>query len=177
MKFINKWLIFGERSLTLIGAVFPDFESARLAKKMLEREPALDGEVALVGPDDPQWAKKFEPESAGIWRTALRSHAVLGALGVALGILCAFALAAAWEPAALSLGYAVLFLGVLGGFSGMLWAGLLTLRPDHGWVIRQLREALKRRRWTVVVRPLDEPRAELAMQCLSGAGAEPLRSF
>lgn len=55
MKFIDKWLIFGERSLTLIGAVFPDFESARLAKKMLERE------------------------SAGIWRTALAMQRLSGA--------------------------------------------------------------------------------------------------
>jgi uncharacterized membrane protein YhaH (DUF805 family) len=77
----------------------------------------------------------------------------------------------------LSLGYAVLFLGVLGVFVGMIVAGLLTLRPDHSYVIRKLRDALKRRRWAVVVRPPRRSLAPLAMKRLRAVGAVPLRSL
>lgn len=175
---MNKWMIFGERSLTLVGATFPDHDSALQAKTLLERSAALRGEVAVVGPDDPQAGMKFEPEQAGIWKTALRSHAVLGIAGVLAGAALAAALAAAgWAPVAQSVGYAAMFLGVMGGFAGMILAGLLTIRPDHGLVIRKLREALKRRRWAVVVRPLKRSLAPVAMEALRRAGAAPMRSL
>lgn len=174
----NRWMIFGERSLTLVGASFPDFESAHHAKSLLERRPALDGEVALIGPDDPHAGMKFEPEQAGIWKTAIRSHVVLGLLGALAGAVGAWGLAVAdWQAATLSIGYATLFLAVVGGFAGMILAGLLTIRPDHGYVIRRLREALKRRRWAVVVRPLKRSHAPVAMEELRRVGAAPLRSL
>jgi len=132
----------------------------------------------VVGPDDPLAGMKFEPEQAGIWKTAIRSHAVLGAASLLAGVALAALLAwAGWAPAQLNLGYAALFLAVIGGFAGMILAGLLTIRPDHGYVIRKLREALQRRRWAVVVRPLRRSLAPVAMEELRRAGASPLRSL
>ena len=174
----NRFTLFGERSLTLIGAVFPDSGSARAAEHALERDAALNGEVAVIGPDDPLTALKLEPETHGIWKTAIRSHAVLGLVGLALGLLAALLLqATGWPAAVSSFGYLLLFLGVMGAFAGMLIAGMITLRPDHGIVIRQLREALARRHWALVVRPRSEDHALRAMERLQALGASPLRSL
>jgi len=170
-------LIFGERSLTLIGASFGSFSAADRARRLLEREPSLGGEVSLLTPDDPLAALKLEPEHAGIWRTMIKSHVVLGAGGALLGALAAAWVTGAWPGAMLSPGYTLLFLTVLGAYAGMLLAGLLTLRPDHGYVIRRLRDSIARHHWAVVVRPSSRPRARLALRRLRGLGVEPVSSF
>jgi hypothetical protein len=169
---------FGERSQTLVGAPFPDFESADAAQRSLTRDAALVGEVIVVGPDDPLTAIKLEPEQRGIWYTMLRTHAVFGAAGVVLGLLASAALwLTQWPAVRLNPGYTTLFVTVLFTFAGGMLGGLLTLRPDHAMVIRKLRRALKHRQWAVVVRPTSEEHTELAMQRLQQCGASPLRSF
>ncbi|MFT3819982.1 MAG: hypothetical protein QM750_20605 [Rubrivivax sp.] len=170
-------LIFGERSLTLIGASFGSFSAADRARRLLEHEPSLGGEVSLIAPDDPLAAVKLEPEHAGIWRTLIKSHVVLGAAGAVAGALAAGLATDLWAGATLSPGYTLLFMTVLGAYAGMLLAGLLTLRPDHGYVIRRLRDSLARRNWAVVVHPSSRPRARLALRRLRGLGVEPVSSF
>jgi hypothetical protein len=175
---MDKSLIFGERSLTLVGADFPDRSSALRAQRLLKGEASLDGEVAVIGPDDPLAARKLEPEQAGIFKTALRSLVVLGAVGGAIGAGVAVALAAAgWPAAAGSLGYAVLFMSAFGSYVGMLLAGVVTLRPDHAYVIRRMRDAMARRRWAVVVRPLSRSLAKVAATRLRRMGATPRTSL
>jgi hypothetical protein len=66
---------------------------------------------------------------------------------------------------------------VFGAFAGGMAGGLLTLRPDHALVIRQIRSALKQGRWAVVVHPRDGGRADAACATLQAAGAAPLRSL
>jgi hypothetical protein len=108
----------------------------------------------------------------------IKSHVVLGAAGAVAGALAAAVMASGgWAGATLSPGYTLLFLTVLGAYAGMLLAGLLTLRPDHGYVIRRLRDAIARRNWAVVVHPSSRPRARLALRRLRGLGVEPISSF
>jgi hypothetical protein len=165
-----------ERSLTLVGASFPDSASARLAKKVLERKPALAGEVVVIGPDDPEM--KFDAERTGNWETAIRSHVMLSLAGGVAGAATAWVLSADdWDAAMFGLGYTMLFFAVMGGLAGVLVAVLLTIRPDHRFVIRKLRAALKRRRWAVVVRPLRRSLAREAVTELRRVGAVPLHSL
>lgn len=170
-------LLFGERSLTLVAASFDSRFDADAAADSLRRTGELDGEVAVVGPSDRQVARTMEPEQAGIWRTAVRSHVTLGAAGLVLGLMLGGLLIASWAAAAASPGFTLLFLGMMGLFSGGMWAGVLTLRPDHGWVIRRIRRALFLHRWAVVVRPLSEHAAQRATGTLRAHGAQPMRSL
>jgi hypothetical protein len=170
--------IFGERSLTLVGAPFPDLASAEAAQRNLTRDAELDGEVILVGPEDPLTAMKLEPEPRGIWYTMLRTHAFFGVAGFALGLLASAALWwSGWPAARLNAGYMTLFVTVLFTFADGMLGGLPTLRPDHAMAIRELRRALKHRQSAVLVRPTSENHPKLAMQRLQQCGASPLRSF
>lgn len=123
-------------------------------------------------------AAKLEPESAGIWRTLLRSHAILGAAGLAAGGLVALAMVrAGWPPAGSSPGMTLLFLSMMGSFFGLIVGGLLTLRPDRGWLIAQVREASALHRWTVVAHPHSRRGATRAMRLLRASGARTLRTL
>jgi hypothetical protein len=167
---------FGEHSLTLVAGVFEDPASAEQVANELRHDPGLH--TTVIHPGDDLAARKLEPEQRGIWRTLLRSHALFMPAGAVAGALVALALTAAGWPAVLdSPFFAMLFLGMMGAFFGGMVAGLLTLRPDHGVVIRQVRAALARGGHAVVVHPLNEMRARTAMAALQRAGVVPVRSL
>ncbi|HEX3140886.1 MAG TPA: hypothetical protein VHQ87_12580, partial [Rhizobacter sp.] len=73
--------------------------------------------------------------------------------------------------------YTTLFVGVFGAFFGMIFAGLLTLRPDHSYVVEKVHEFSSHGRWSVVARPLTEACSKVAYRSLRHAGAEAVRSF
>ena len=170
--------VFGERSLTVVAAAFDDKRQAESAADNLRRQIDRIGTVAVVSPNDTEVARKMEPEQRGIWRTLVRSHLILGVGGILVGLIAAMALVLApWPAAAASPGLTALFGGTLGGFLGMMAGGLVTLRPDHGAVIRSLREKLKIGQWGVVARPMDEASAERAVAALADAVGTPMRSL
>jgi hypothetical protein len=170
--------LFGEHSTTIVAAEFNDRSAAEHAAAALNEDEGLRGEVTVIGPDDPRVARQLEPEQRGIWHTAVRSHLLLGTVGAAAGAAAAGLLIAwPWPAAQSSPGLTILAAVVFGAFAGMLLAGLLTLRPDHGRVIRAVHEALARRHWAVVVRPLNAERAARAVDRLRAVGGAPLRSF
>lgn len=168
----------GERSHTVMAAIYRDRLSAERVALRLLNGVSAPGSVALLAPGDPLVARRIENEPAGIGRTALRSHLILGAAGVAVGLATAAALVAgnvagaAWSP-----GMTAWFAGVVGGYFGLLAAGLVTLRPDHARVIRRVREALHQRRWAVVVRPRTADQTRRSWQLLQASGGTRLRSF
>ncbi|NML17601.1 hypothetical protein [Azohydromonas caseinilytica] len=167
---------FGEHSLTLVAGVFDDPDRAEQVAESLRHDPGLH--TTVIHPGDEQVSRKLEPEQRGIWRTLLRSHALLMPAGALLGLVVALWLVAAgWPAAAGSPYFTLLFLGLMGAFFGGMVAGLLTLRPDHAIVIRRVRAALARGRHAVVVHPLNEMRARAAMAALQRAGVMPLRSL
>lgn len=167
---------FGEKSLTLVAGVFDTASTAERLAAQLRLEPGLH--TVVVHPDDAQIARKLEPEEKGIWRTLLYSHALFMPLGAAIGALIAFGLILGqWPGAASAPLMTLLFLSLVGAFFGGFLAGLLTLRPDHGIVIRQVRAALRRGRHAVIVHPLNELRARKAVAAIERAGAAAVRSL
>ncbi len=66
---MNKLSLFGERSLTLVAATFPNRAAAVDAATTLQAELPQTG-VDLIHPHDVNLARKLEPESQGIWRRA-----------------------------------------------------------------------------------------------------------
>lgn len=170
--------LLGERSQTLIAAAFSDRRRAESAVVALKEDPKLYGEVSIIQEGDPQIARKLEPESRGIWRTAIRAHVILGLAGLAFGLLVAVALVwSGWPAAVESPGYTALFAGVMGIFVGGMLGGLVTLRPDHGAIIRAVRDQLKKGYCAVIVRPISERSAKEAYAILEGAGGLPVRSI
>jgi hypothetical protein len=65
----------------------------------------------------------------------------------------------------------------MGTFFGMLLAGLVSLRPDHGIVVGQLRSALRRGRWAVVAHPSSEAHARAALAAFRAEGGVAIRSL
>lgn len=168
---------FGEKSITLVAASFDARQGAENAVSTLEKDAHLSGAAQIIAPGDPTFVRKLEPEQRGIWRTAIRSHLLLGISGAVLGAIVAAVLVLTWPAAASSPGFTFLFATVFGAMIGMMFGGLLTLRPDHGVVIQRVRKWLRWGRWVVVVRPVSEAYASTAYNMLKGLGAKPIRSF
>lgn len=92
------WSPLGERAPTLVAGLFGDALRAERAAAELRREPGQH--TLVIHPRDPQTARKLEPEQLGIWRTLVRSHALLMPLGGLLGVAAAAALSAGGWAAA-----------------------------------------------------------------------------
>ena len=170
--------LFGERSLTLVAAVFDDRGSALRAFHALRAMSSRKLGIALITPSDPRLARKMEPESRGIWHTLIRSHAWLALAGAAAGLVLAALLLAVGWPAALASPRATVGLGgIFGMFVGVLVAGLLTLRPDRARVTTKVREASEDGYWSVVAHPVSAHEAAVAQDVLSMAGGHVMRSL
>ena len=174
---MTKMSLFGERSLTLVAATFSDRLTAVAAAAALQAD-LPQTEVDLLRPHDANIARKMEPESQGIWRTAIRSHLVLGLAGLVLGaVVAAMLVGLAWPAAVDSPMLATLFLAALGLFAGLMGAGLLTLRPDRGRVLTSIRERNRSGDWAVVVHPTSPAQSERAIARLRKAGGRVVRSL
>jgi hypothetical protein len=174
---MNKLSLFGERSLTLVAATFPTRAAAVDAATTLQAELPQAG-VDLIHPHDVNLARKLEPESQGIWRTAGRSHVVLGSAGLLLGaVVAATLIGSGWSAAVKSPMLATLFLSNLGLFVGLMVAGLLTLRPDRSRVFTSIRERIFSGDWAVVAHPTSPSQSERALASLQKAGGVAVRSL
>jgi hypothetical protein len=168
---------FGEKSLTLVAATFSDQARATDAATEL-RADMPHVEVDLVRPHDADFARKMEPESAGIWRTAIRSHLLLGPAGLLVGALVAATLVALeWPAAVTSPMLTTLFLATLGLFAGLMLAGLFTLRPDRGSVTLSIRRRNRAGQWAVVAHPRSPAQSDWVVDRLRRAGGTVIRSL
>jgi hypothetical protein len=169
--------LFGERSLTLVAATFADRAKATEAATEL-RAKLPQVEVDLVRPRDADFARKLEPESKGIWRTAIRSHLMLGPAGLVLGaVMAATLVALGWPAAASSPMLTMLFLATLGLFAGLMLAGFFTLRPDRTRVTLSIRRRNRAGQWAVVAHPTSPAQSEHAVDSLRKAGGTVIRSL
>lgn len=167
-----------EKSPTLVTADFPDAERAEQAAEAARAVVEPNTPIAVVAPGDPHAARKFQPESAAIWHTILKSHALLFAAGLAVGLALGAAAIAWWPAAAASPWLTMIFAGAMGLFFGGMLAGLFSLRPDQSAVSRATKERLERDgRHAVAVRPRDEAQAEQVAEALRAQGSSPLRSL
>lgn len=180
-----KHLLFGERSLTKVAALFPTQGEAEHAAQDVTRAAALDGpQLYLVGPPDsagvssPAFSRKLEPEQAGIWRTLIRAHLVTGAVGLIIALLVYLGFLAR-DSAAITSAPGMSLAGILffGAAIGLLVGGLLTARPDHSLVISAVRRAIRRGRWAVVVHPLTQRQLDVSLRELRNRSARVVRSL
>lgn len=166
--------LFGERSLTLVAALFDNGTAAARAAGSLQRQQR--GErcpVLVVEPNDPRLGRKMTPEPTGLWHTLLRSHARLAVMGVAAGaVIGAVLVAGDWDVADAAPGLTIVTAMAYGLLVGLLLAGLRAWGPDRGRVIHCVRDATARGRWAVVAHPRSAEEAEAARQALAREGGD-----
>lgn len=177
--------LFGERSLTKLAGLYGERAEAERAAAELARAAGLQpSQLRILGPEDAarshrEWfSRAVEPETRGIFRTILRTHAVTGTVGVALGVLLYAVLFGTGVPMVRSSPWLSFF--VIVGFVatfGLMVGGLLSLRPDHALLINELRTGLKANRWAVVVHPTDERQVDAARRSLEASGAKVLATM
>ncbi len=159
-----------------------EFEYRRDASAVVERLLTVTGlrraQVELLEPGTHQVARKVEPKSRAIGRTLVRTHVLLGILGLVVGLVAATALVMGGpEMTRSSPLMTFIFVPTLTMFMGLLMAGLVALRPDHGPVIKATRDAVNEGLWTVVARCADQRQADHADRVLSATARATTRSL
>jgi hypothetical protein len=165
-------IIFGERSLTKIAALFDQAMDARVAAERVVRDGRLPlKRVLIVGPSDRALGRKLEPEDEGIFWTLVKAHVRLGAGGLVFGLLFGWLLLISdLEFATASPYYTVGVAGMFGLIAGLLLGGLVTLRPDHTVLITRVKEGLGRGQWAVLVHPTSRDQGIRAVNVLEHCG-------
>jgi tetrahydromethanopterin S-methyltransferase subunit F len=172
-------LLFGERSLTTVAALFGQAQDARNAADHVVQDARLPTKwVKVIGPGDQGIESKLEPEEAGIVHTMIKSHVVLGIFGLILGMLIAWLLFFfGVEFAVSSPYYTFIVAGVFGLLIGMMSGGLITLRPDRSMLDIKVEEAVHEGQWAVVVHPTDHGEEERAVDVLEHSGGKVLHTL
>jgi hypothetical protein len=170
--------LFGEKSTTKLAAFFDTQQELDAVSEELRRVSGMQNpQLWVVRPHDSDFARKLEPESQGIVRTAVRSHLLLGAAGLGVGLVLWGVLYAMGLPAIRS--SPIYSGGAIVAFStvaGLLLGGLVTARPDHQVVIQSVDTATKAGRWSLVAHPRDPAQCKAAEAVLGAAHAEVVRS-
>ncbi|SFE03316.1 hypothetical protein [Paracidovorax konjaci] len=171
--------MFGERSLTKVAGIYTERDQAEAMVGRALRLPGMQRtQVRLLGPQDARasrrdlFGRQLEPEQAGIWRTIVRSHVVTGLAGAVAGVLFHAWLLRGGQPMVAS-SPLLAFIAIVGFATtfGLLFGGLVSLRPDHIRLISHVRSALRAGHWAVVVHPTDSHQALVSQDLLEGSGA------
>ena len=172
-------MLFGEHSLSKVAGVFDEGEEARAVAKEILGEGALGADqVKLVGPDDPAVERKLEPEEAGIARTLIHSHIALGIVGLIVGLVVAAALLLSGVTfARASPYYTVIITAGFGAVVGMMFGGLVSLRPDHDVLITEVEEAAHHGHWAVVVHPANHAQEMRARDVIGHSHGHLVQTF
>ena len=145
-------LLMGEHFPHKVSAQFASQEMAEQAVQRLVNNAALPREqINIVHPQDPNIARKLEPEVRGIGRTLVKSHLRLGIGGLVLGLVVA-AILTTMGPALTRSSplFTFIALGFLFPALSLMLAGLISLRPDHDPLIAQTRTATESGQWTLI---------------------------
>ena len=163
-----------EVSNTKVAAIFANASAARAqAARIRDALQLSEAQVQVVTPADPRPGHKLEPESHGIFRTMIRAHVVLGLAGAVVGALVFAALWAMDIPFIVN--SAVLAAAVLVAFgmvAGLMFGGLVTLRPDHDPFILKVQQAIGEGRSAVVVHAYSHDQGAQARDLLRDASDE-----
>lgn len=157
-----------EVSNSKVAAIFADATSARaMAARLRDALQLSDAQVQVVTPGDPRPGRKLEPESQGIFRTMIRAHVILGlagavAGGVAFAVFMTMGIPFIVNSAVMS---AALLVG-FGAVAGLMFGGLVTLRPDHDLLINKVQHAIGEGRSAVVVHAFSHEQSAQARELL-----------
>jgi hypothetical protein len=172
-------LLFGERSLTTVAALFGQAQDARNAAERIVKDAHLPAqEVKVLGPGDSTLEQKLEPEERGIVHTLIKSHATLGTLGLIVGLLIGGALILGGVGWAVSSPFYTLILAaVFGVLGGMMLGGLVSMRPDRTLLDTKVEAAVQEGRWAVVVHPVNHGEEERALDVLEHSNGEVIHTL
>lgn len=170
--------LFGERATTKIAAIYETRDAAADAAESLSREAGLQSnEWTIVAPQERGFARKLEPETQGIARTGVRSHLILGAIGLLAGVVLwvvlysmpiTYIVASPYASAAIIISFSTVL--------GMMMGGLITARPDHQIVILKVRKAAEEGKWSLVFHPRSPEQCNALMKALREADADVVRT-
>ncbi|GGF66111.1 hypothetical protein [Alteromonas lipolytica] len=136
-----------------IASVYETERSARQAIKHVVDSSSIDAEqVTLIEPGDSEFNRKLEGDSKALGKMMWFSHLLLGAAGLAVGLITAYLLVSI-GPALTQQNPTFTYIALIspGIFIGLFVAGLLSLRPDRTQIIEVVRQALKAQHYAVVV--------------------------
>ncbi|MEX1199466.1 MAG: hypothetical protein WEB02_01635 [Methylophaga sp.] len=160
--------VIDEQHPAKVAAIFNNEAEARAAREELINDGKFGAEtVNIVTPGDDNLSKKIQPESKGIAGTIIKSHGILGVVGLLAGLIAASILIAAGptftQDSPLATYFAMGFVGLL---IGMMVAGAITLRPDQDPLTNETIQASQQHQWTVIVQTDDRDTNQLAKQIL-----------
>jgi hypothetical protein len=167
-------VLTGEVSNSKVAAVLDSEAAARQAADTIRRTLHLrDSQVRVVAPHDSRPGRQLEPESKGIFWTMLRAHLWLGILGALIGVGLFWLMFVLRVPfvvnsAAYAAGALIFFCTV----AGLMFGGLVTLRPDHDLYILKVKDALEHGRYAVVVHATSHAQRTEAAELLRRASGE-----
>lgn len=171
--------ITGERAGHKVAGIFINEEAARVAAVGLENAMGIGPDrIERLVPEAESPGRQLEPESHGIWKTMIRSHVWLAAIGALVGGLV-FAVMRAADIAFVvanpnwSLGLLVFFCAVGGG----LLAGALTLRPDHTPYLLKTREAIEAGHHVLAIHAVSKAEMKTIEEALQERGARTVTSL
>ncbi len=160
--------ITGESSSHKLAAVFSTRTEAEGIAQVLYGAAGLrEDQVMVIAPDDPDKGHQLEPETQGILHTLIRSHLSLGVAGAVVGFVVFLILYfAGIDFIVLNGPVAASVLVALGAVCGLLVAGGISLRPDHGPYLVSAQAALRKGKYVLAVHAdslgqLEQVKAEL----------------
>lgn len=156
-----------------VSSRFADYTDAAAAADELRRQAAFsDDQVDIIEPQDPAADRKFLPDSAGVRRSLVHWHLVLGAAGFAVGLLVAVVtIATGTAPFDLSPGYTLLVTLFFGTLFGLLLGGAVSARPGQGQAAAMVKDDSAKGYWTVVVHCRNREQSGLARRLLDETSA------
>ncbi len=171
--------LFGEKATTKLAGFFDSQDQLEAVSAQLREVSGLQNpQLWVVRPHAADFDRRLEPETQGVARTAVRSHLVLGALGLIAGIvLWGILYGLQWPAIVASPYYSAAAIVAFSTVGGLLLGGLVTARPDHQRVIQAVDTATKAGRWSLVIHPRDQQQCKSAESVLTAARVEQVRSF
>ena len=173
--------LYGERSLTKVAGLFTQKSQAESSMAQMVRAGGLQqGQVRLLGPQDARisrqeiFSRAVEPEGGqAMARSFWQAHAVTGLAGAAAGLALFMWFLREGQPMVAS-SPLLAFLAMVGFGTtfGLMFGGLLALRPDHVLMITRVRSALRHNRWAVVAHPTSPEQTARVKAVLEGSSAE-----
>ncbi|MFP3979267.1 hypothetical protein [Marinobacter sp. KMM 10035] len=144
--------VSGESYPHKISAEFDSQVAAERGAESLEGLGIPLAQIRIIQPDDPNMAKKIEPETQGIARSLVKAHVRFGVVGLVVGLAVAGLLVTV-GPALTRTSPVMTLIAVSFLFAvlALMLAGAVALRPDHDVLIEKARMAKNEGRWTVVV--------------------------
>lgn len=171
-------VLSGEQSNTKIVAVFKTKHAAELCAQTLKEHGLDPNQFDIIAPHEAHYDRKLEPEEQGVRRTAVKAHVRLGLAGFVIGWVIWGGLYLAKVDLIVSSPLLSLIpMLFVGAVAGLVWGGVVTMRPDHQMVIQTVDSAVEEGLWSLVIHSRNSEQTHVVRQTLSDLNIETTRSL